>query len=437
MLINEVREFERVLPDLLCCVDPVVDVETNGTNTFGTKAQDPHTICGIAVDVTKEAFYFPFRHLQGDNLPMKCMEFFKSYLSSPHRTYGGWNYKFDQHAMAADGIPYAPRYRDGMLGLHLLNENEPNYALKDTCDRYGIGDGSLQESILKDKVIADCKKLGIRVSEAKADPDYWKGKMWVLPAEDVEPYACDDVRLTRQMDILLTQALQGEGTYNIWVQNGYYSYIASQMENRGMLLDVELMAQYEEEAVTNLDNKLKELEEKAGYVLNPKSSKQVCAFLETESSAEQILKDMIAFDHPKAEEANIILEARGWQSVASRYYTPYKEIVDKNNVLHCNFNIHGTVTGRLSCTKPNLQQVAKASDVFKVKDVFITRPGYTMIQADYKQADMRIGCYHANEQNMAQLIRDGKDIHTETGNLVGIPRQAAKAINFGGLVKGK
>ena len=83
-------------------------------------------------------------------LPLEVLEkFLKSYLSDPHRTYGGWNYNYDLHMMACDGIPIAPNFEDAMLALHLLNENEPNFKLKDAAERYGIGTGSLQESILE------------------------------------------------------------------------------------------------------------------------------------------------------------------------------------------------------------------------------------------------------------------------------------------------
>ena len=51
-----------------------------------------------------------------------------------------------------------------MLAVHLLNENEPSFKLKEICDRYGIGDGSLQESILEDKVFEECQRLDLPCS---------------------------------------------------------------------------------------------------------------------------------------------------------------------------------------------------------------------------------------------------------------------------------
>lgn len=432
MLIDTLEKFESVKIDLLMCNNPSVDTETSGTNPFGTVERNGDRVIGIAIDTEREAYYFPFRHMQGQNLPFECMDFLRPYLSNDDRTYIGFNYKFDEHMMAMDGIEYAKNYEDVMLGLHLLNENEPNFQLKDTCDRYGIGDGSLQEEILKDKVIAECKKLGVKVSIDKKSKDFWKGKMIVLPPEDVEPYACDDVRLTRGLHKIVVEALKHYNLYHIWKQANFYSYITSQMERRGIGLDVELIKQYQNEAIEQKEKALLKVQESAGYALNPNSPKQVCAFLGTSSSAAEVLDDLITFgtDEEK-EKAKLIHEARGWASVDSRYYTPYLEAMDKEGNLHCNLNLIGTISGRLSCNNPNLQAVARKTDVFKVKDVLISRPGYTLIESDYAQAEMRLACYYGKVDTMAKLIEAGEDIHGKTAEALGIPRSAAKRINFG------
>lgn len=432
MLIDTLEKFEKVKCDLLMCNKPSVDTETSGTNPFGTVNRDGDRVIGIAIDTEREAYYFPFRHMQGVNLPYECMDFFRPYLSNSDRTFIGFNYKFDTHMLAMDGIEYPKNYEDVMLGLHLVNENEPNFQLKDTCDRYGIGDGSLQEDILKDKVIAECKKLGIKVSIDKKNPDYWKGKMIVLPPEDVEPYACDDVRLTRGLHTIVVEALKHYGLYEIWKQANFYSYITSQMEKHGVGLDVDLVKKYQSEALDHKNDAFKRLYEKAGYELNPNSSKQVCAFLGTSSSTIEILEDLMDLGTDEEQEkAKLIREARGWASVDSKYYTPYLEAMDKEGNLHCNLNLIGTISGRLSCNNPNLQAVARKTDIFKVKDVLVPREGYTLIESDYAQAEMRLACYYGKVDTMAKLIEDGEDIHGKTAEALGIPRNAAKRINFG------
>lgn len=431
MLIDTVEKLEAIKPTLLACMDPTVDTETTGLSIFGNKTRDQDRIIGYAIHDGKEAYYLPFRHAQGNNLPVECLHFLSRYLSDPNRTYGGWNYNYDLHMMeASDGVPIASNFEDAMLALHLLNENEPNFRLKDTADRYHIGDGSLQESILEDKVFEECQRLGVECSRSKNAANNTKSMMYILHPKDVEPYACDDVRLTRQLLDLLKPALKQSGLYDIWKQVNYYSYIICKMEHVGMHIDSRIIHRYQEEAVGKFKEAQSKLNEAAGFELNPNSSKKVCEFLGVQSSAAEVLQNVIDAGGKDAENAKLVQVARGWKSVDSRYYTPYLEAMDSNGNLHCNLNLIGTYTGRLSCSNPNLQAVAKSTEVFKVKDVFTARPGYIMIQADYKQAEMRLVTHYTKDPLMKELIENDADLHSETANRLGIPRQAAKRLNF-------
>lgn len=430
MLVNTVEEFDKVKPLLLACTDPVVDTETTGLCIFGNTTRPQDKVIGIAVDDGREAYYFPFRHLQGVNLPMECMEFFRRYLSDPHRTYGGFNYGYDEHMMAGDGVGFAPNFEDAMLAVHLLNENEPSFKLKEICDRYGIGDGSLQESILEDKVFEECQRLGLPCSRNPRAENNVKSMMYVLDPADVEPYACDDVRLTRALLELVRPALRHYGMYDIWKQVNYYSYIVTLMEHRGMMINPDTIAKYREEAEEHAKSARERLNAEAGFDLNPNSSKKVCEFLGVKSSAAERLQELIDAGGDGAKRAKLVQEARGWMSVDSRYYTPYTEVMDEHHTLHCSLNLIGTYTGRLSCSNPNLQAVAKHTEVFKVKDVFEARPGFVMIQADYKQAEMRLVTHYTKDKTMRELIESDADLHSATAELLGIPRNAAKRINF-------
>lgn len=430
MLIDTPELLDEVKPSLLACTDPCVDTETTGLRIFDTESAARDRVIGIAIDDGVEAYYFPFRHSSGRNLPMRCMDFFRAYLSDPNRTFIGHNYGFDLHMMAQDGIEMAPRFEDSMLAMHLVNENEESFKLKELCDRYGIGDGSLQESILEERVFEECRRLGLECSRSPRAEHNVKSMMHVLEPSEVEPYACDDVRLTRQLMGLLREALEQQGLLEIFRQVCYYDSITVAMEHRGMHVDRPMLERYRAEAEGNAARAVEALHEAAGFDLNPNSPKRVCEFLGTTSSAAAVLQDLIDAGGGGAERARLVQEARGWLSVDSRYYTPYLEQADAEDVLHCNLNLIGTYTGRLSCSHPNLQAVAKATEVFKVKDVFTARPGMVMIQADYKQAEMRLVTHYTQDRTMRRLIEDGADLHSATAELLGIPRTAAKRLNF-------
>lgn len=431
MLIDTEEKLNKIKPLLLACTDPAVDTETTGLSIFGNKERTRDVVIGISIDIGSEAFYFPFRHSQGQNLPLEsCLGFFQQYLSDSHRTYIGFNYNYDVHMMKFDGIEIAENFEDVMLGVHLLNENEPDFKLKSISDRYHIGDGSLQESILEDKVFEECQRRGLDCSRSPRAANNTKSMMYVLCPADVEPYACDDVRLTRALRDLIVPALKHFGLYDIWKQVNYYSYIIALMEHRGMNIDTDMVKKFQLEAVDHYDDAQKRLNEAAGFELNPNSSKKVCDFLHVDSSAAERLEEIIDAGGKDAENAKLIQEARGWKSVDSRYYTPYLNLIDENSTLHCFLNLIGTYTGRLSCSNPNLQAVAKHTDIFKVKDVFTARDGYTMIQADYKQAEMRLVTHYTKDPIMKELIESDADLHSATAERLNIPRNAAKRINF-------
>lgn len=432
MLVDTLDMLEAIKPELLACTDPCVDVETTGLSIFGSASRPADRVIGVAVDTGREAYYLPLSHSSGRNLPSSdVLPFLRAYLSDPHRTYLGFNYGFDVHIMERDlGIPIPEHFEDAMLALHLVNENEPSFKLKEVCDRYGIGDGSLQESVLEDRVLARCRELGLECSRSPRAENNVKSMMHVLDPSEVEPYACDDVRLTRQLMGLLREALDIGGLTEIFRQVCYYDRIIVEMEHVGMHIDRECALRYREEAESHAADALARLREAAGFDLNPNSSKKVCEWLGVESSAAERLQELIDAGGEGAERARLIQEARGWLSVDSRYYTPYLSGMDADDDLHCSLNLIGTYTGRLSCSKPNLQAVAKATEVFKVKDVFRARDGYTMIQADYKQAEMRLVTHYTKDPTMRRLIEEDADLHSATAEMLGIPRNAAKRINF-------
>jgi DNA polymerase-1 len=74
------------------------------------------------------------------------------------------------------------------------------------------------------------------------------------------------------------------------------------------------------------------------------------------------------------------------------------------------------VTGRLSCSQPNLQQVPKASDKAwngKVKECFIAEDGFVLLNADFSQLELRLATAYAGEEALKEVFAAGRDIFTE------------------------
>lgn len=105
--------------------------------------------------------------------------------------------------------------------------------------------------------------------------------------------------------------------------------------------------------------------------------------------------------------------------------------------IHPSFNLTNVVSGRTSCTDPNLQQVPRTPDV---RGLFHAPEGRCFFEADYSQLELRIAAHYANEPTMLRIYRENGDIHTETALLLTggreptkDERRRAKAVNFGFL----
>ena len=105
--------------------------------------------------------------------------------------------------------------------------------------------------------------------------------------------------------------------------------------------------------------------------------------------------------------------------------------------IHPSFNLTNVVSGRTSCTNPNLQQVPRTKDV---RALFTAPKGRVFFEADYSQLELRIAAHYAKEPTMLKIYREGGDIHTETARVLTGGREPtkderskAKAVNFGFL----
>ena len=166
-------------------------------------------------------------------------------------------------------------------------------------------------------------------------------------------------------------------------------------------------------------------------------------------------KDVLESLNDKSGFVEALLIYRSLQKTQSTYLKGIMDRLDDNNRIHTSLLLSGTRSGRLSSQNPNLQNLprgAKLDDeglkeaVAWVKKVFKAPDGYTLVQVDYSQAELRIIGAFAGDENMIKVYKDDGDIHSSTGaGLIGVPieefdknnpkhkeaRSDAKAVNFG------
>lgn len=122
----------------------------------------------------------------------------------------------------------------------------------------------------------------------------------------------------------------------------------------------------------------------------------------------------------------LLREYRGEQKL----FTAFLETaLDKSREgrIYPSFNVNGTVTGRISASNPNLQQLPASGGI---RGMYVPRPGYVFISADYSQLEVTIAAHFSRDPNLLRVITDGVSLHDITAEGLGIERSLAKTVNF-------
>ena len=136
-----------------------------------------------------------------------------------------------------------------------------------------------------------------------------------------------------------------------------------------------------------------------------------------------------------------ILEYRQVAKLRSTYTAVLPEVADEGGRIHTDFKQALTATGRLSSADPNLQNIPIRTKMGReMRRYFIAEDGYTLIDADYSQIELRLLAHISGDYNMTESFKNGYDIHRKTAAAVfGVDeaevtdemRKRAKAVNFG------
>jgi len=136
-----------------------------------------------------------------------------------------------------------------------------------------------------------------------------------------------------------------------------------------------------------------------------------------------------------------ILEYRKVAKLKSTYVDGLKKVIGSDSRIHSHFNQTDTRTGRLSSTEPNLQNIPVRTELgAQMRRFFRAQDGWTLVDADYSQIELRVLAHIADDANMQAAFNSGEDIHTNTASQVfDLPplfvtpdmRRKAKAVNFG------
>ena len=298
---------------------------------------------------------------------------------------GKFDYLWMKVHFKVDWHEYA--YFDTMIADYLLNENR-RHGLKEIAQDYlGAPDWDIDKE--KKKGHAPMSELGLYAAH---DGHYTLRLKWYLQKKLDQDYG-----IRRLFEHVMMPLVR----------------IFTEIEFNGVFIDAEKIAAAEK----TLRSKIKEAEKELKQYgdISWSSPKQVAHQLftvmkipiveatakGTPSTSESVMQRI---DHPVA---GAILRLRGAQQQLSFFIEGWKPYLHKG-WLHPSFKLHGTVTGRLSCENPNLQQVPR--DGF-IRNLIIAPPGWEFIEADLSQIELRIAAEMAGASSLIEVFRTGGDAH--------------------------
>lgn len=228
------------------------------------------------------------------------------------------------------------------------------------------------------------------------------------------------------------------------------SKVLAAMENVGFLVDTDGITKMGETLGETLKNLENEIYASAGCEFNINSPKQLGEVLfgklnlpckkKTKSgySTNAEVLESLVDEHPVIE---LILEYRKLGKLKSTYCDGLVTFVCEDGRIRSTLNQTETRTGRISSLEPNLQNIpVKTREGKELRRFFKAQDGYTLIDADYSQIELRVLAHIADDEIMKDAFLSGADIHLSTAaSVFGLPqnmvtpimRSRAKAVNFG------
>ncbi|TAK55943.1 MAG: DNA polymerase I, partial [Gammaproteobacteria bacterium] len=275
-----------------------------------------------------------------------------------------------------------------------------------------------------------------------------------VPLEQASEYAAEDADVTLQLHRTLHDRL-AELPRLLAVYEEIERPLAPvllSMERRGVLVDRELLRAHSGEMAKRLVELEAAAHEAAGQPFNLESPKQLQAILFERlglpvqrrtatgqpSTAEDVLEELAA-DYPLP---RLILEYRGLAKLRSTYTEKLPGQIDpQTGRVHTSYHQAVAVTGRLSSSDPNLQNIPiRTPEGRRIRQAFIAPAGSLLLSADYSQIELRIMAHLSGDPGLLAAFASDGDIHRATAaEVFGLApaevsaeqRRAAKAINFG------
>ena len=340
--------------------------------------------------------------------------------------------KSDMVLLNKYNIPLWNNYFDTGVGGYIINPAKSAYTPSEICIEF-LGYAIQSEEEL----------LGTGKNKKSYD---------MLLDKVLEPYIKDEIGAIYELKQYEQNKISEQNQQKLFeeIELPLVSVLAD-MEISGIKVDKESLVEFNQKLSIKIQQLESAIYELAGEKFNINSTKQLGVILfetlglkaikktKTGYSTNSEVLEKLSGKHPIID---YIIEYRHIAKLKSTYTDGLLPLIDPGTGrIYSKFNQTVTVTGRISSTEPNLQNIPVRTELgSEMRKMFVADEGKILVDADYSQIELRILAHMANDEKMTEAFTSGADIHTSTAsNVFGVSpeevtpllRSRAKAVNFG------
>lgn len=383
---------------------------------------------GLCLTSTRKNYYIPLFHegLLNQNIDVQDCLTLLSNLEGKLNAY-------DVKTLYQSGFSFGSPVYDLMLAFHLVSSQTKE-------DEKLIGQYYLQKMWTDEKVL------------------FGKKKIETLSVEEFGHYLLERAKTLYSCIPLLKKDIEEKSLSSVLEETELPLLpVLFEMEKNGIKIDKKYFENYSEELGLSLYSYEELIYKEAGETFNLNSPKQLgeILFLKLNlptgkktktgfSTDVEVLEDLSAQGFSIAKN---LLEYRKLAKLKNTYVDPLPKMTKEGDRIHTTYHQIGTVTGRLSSSDPNLQNIpVKSEEGIRIRQGFIAREGWKLLSIDYSQVELRVLASLCKEENLLKAYQEKQDLHNVTAKKIfelaegeevsREQRTMAKIINFS-IIYGK
>ncbi len=429
-LINSRPDFAKFLQELKQQKLISIDTETSGLDVLTEE------ILGISFAWKKQHGYYI--NLSNKDLKQEALGKLKPILEDNKIKKIGHNLKFDYKVFKTLDIELNGIAFDTILAAYLINPSR-GLRLEELAFSY-LGYKKLKLIDLFDEKPKNKKALDIKA----------------IPLDRLAWYGVEDVDITLRLYQKLLPLTKDNKNFELLQQIEIPLIPAlADMELNGIALDTDFLKIMSKEFASNIKKITSKIYKLSGQEFNIASPKQLkeILFENLEISADGIKKTKTGLSTAASELEKLknkhdiiplIIEYRELAKLQSTYINALPELCNKNTKrVHTSFNQTVTITGRLSSSDPNLQNIPIRTALGReIRKAFVAPRNHVLLSADYSQIELRLAAAISKDPKMMKAFKNKEDIHARTAaeihkidlkDVTKETRRTAKEVNFGVL----